>query len=241
MRSLLAFLVLVSVPWAPSPSPSEASPFPGIHRFLPLGAESSEELEAHGQECNDQWDGGCNNGKDGPASSERSFLSAMQSQLDTFFGGNRRRRKQQQQEDAEERRRRRERQEAAAAAVSAAAARSSSFSPADNLLPSRSFCGRRPAVTRPSGRIVGGETAQEGAFPWQAQLLKAGSNSKGVSTGLVFQCGGSLVREDLVVTAGHCFKTQDPDEYRVFLGRHKRDSTVKECAEQRFRGMYVEQ
>ena len=41
--------------------------------------------------------------------------------------------------------------------------------------------------------------------------------------------------EDVVLTAAHCFRTTDAEQYSVFLGRQMRDSTVEECNEQRFR------
>ena len=51
---------------------------------------------------------------------------------------------------------------------------------------------------RPSSRIVGGEDAPRGAWPWQAML-------RGSPTGGVF-CGGTLVAPQWVVTASHCVK-----------------------------------
>lgn len=52
-------------------------------------------------------------------------------------------------------------------------------------------CGSKPA----SSRIVGGTTAQKGSWPWQAMLASPGGSQF---------CGGSLIRDNWVLTASHC-------------------------------------
>lgn len=47
---------------------------------------------------------------------------------------------------------------------------------------------------RSTGRIVGGQTAQEGQFPYQVSLRANGNHF----------CGGSIVNEYWIVTAAHC-------------------------------------
>lgn len=43
-------------------------------------------------------------------------------------------------------------------------------------------------------KIVGGQFAEEDQFPWQAYLIWLGGHV----------CGGTLIHEQWVLTAGHC-------------------------------------
>jgi len=58
----------------------------------------------------------------------------------------------------------------------------------------------RPALPKQTGqgRIVGGTEAEDGEFPWQVSLRQIGI------IGATHFCGGSIVNENWVVTAGHC-------------------------------------
>jgi secreted trypsin-like serine protease len=47
-------------------------------------------------------------------------------------------------------------------------------------------------------KIVGGQPADEGQFPWMAAITTREDPDVGY-------CGGSLIADDLVLTAGHCF------------------------------------
>uniref|UniRef100_A0A8C0JAG0 Peptidase S1 domain-containing protein n=1 Tax=Chelonoidis abingdonii TaxID=106734 RepID=A0A8C0JAG0_CHEAB len=68
-------------------------------------------------------------------------------------------------------------------------------------------CGR----PRAQYRNVGGEDSMEGEWPWQASLLW---NNK-------HQCGGSLISNQWVVTAAHCFQRTNTSNYMVLLGVNK--------------------
>ncbi|KAM9321645.1 chymotrypsin B-like [Gastrophryne carolinensis] len=64
-------------------------------------------------------------------------------------------------------------------------------------------------------RIVNGEEAVPGSWPWQVSLQD--------STGWHF-CGGSLISSSWVVTAAHCGVSSS---HRVIVGEHDRSSNVE--------------
>uniref|UniRef100_A0A671SC23 Transmembrane protease serine 9-like n=1 Tax=Sinocyclocheilus anshuiensis TaxID=1608454 RepID=A0A671SC23_9TELE len=74
-----------------------------------------------------------------------------------------------------------------------------------NLHLSLSECGRAPLNTK----IVGGQDASAGAWPWQASLHRSGSHF----------CGGSLINNEWVLTAAHCFASG----LIVYLGRQTQE------------------
>lgn len=65
-------------------------------------------------------------------------------------------------------------------------------------------------------RIVGGDEAGFGSFPWQA-YIRIGTS----------RCGGSLVNEWYVVTAGHCVARARASQVRVTLGEYVLKSSVE--------------
>ena len=64
------------------------------------------------------------------------------------------------------------------------------------------------------GKIVGGENAKIGEFPWQAMLAY-----KSITRTF---CGGTLLLEKFVITAAHCFSKDfiTPDTVLIVLGNH---------------------
>ena len=63
-----------------------------------------------------------------------------------------------------------------------------------------------------SYRIVGGEDTSFGGHPWMVAVIKQGFLSKRIS------CGGALISERWVVTAGHCVYNTDLDRMRIRVG-----------------------
>jgi hypothetical protein len=66
-------------------------------------------------------------------------------------------------------------------------------------------CGQKGRGLSDFSRIVGGQQAQPGEWPWQVALLRG-----------TFQfCGGSLVSNQYVITAAHCIDSTDWDSVTV--------------------------
>ncbi|XP_029382869.1 transmembrane protease serine 9-like [Echeneis naucrates] len=76
---------------------------------------------------------------------------------------------------------------------------------------SAELCGITPLNTR----IVGGEDAPPGSWPWQVSLQRFGSHI----------CGGSLINRNWVMTAAHCFFSTSTSGWRVSLGRQNLQGT----------------
>ncbi|XP_069364040.1 serine protease 33 isoform X2 [Maniola hyperantus] len=77
-------------------------------------------------------------------------------------------------------------------------------------------CGVAVGKQTAQRRIVGGDDAGFGTFPWQA-YIRIGSS----------RCGGSLISRRHVVTAGHCVARAQPRHVRVTLG----DYVINSAAE----------
>ena len=72
------------------------------------------------------------------------------------------------------------------------------------------FCGQSfvPEINR---RIVGGSEANFGQFPWQAQIW----TYKPYNDTPIFSCGGTLISDELILTAAHCVPFKDPERYGI--------------------------
>nr|XP_025046103.1 LOW QUALITY PROTEIN: serine protease 27-like [Pelodiscus sinensis] len=72
----------------------------------------------------------------------------------------------------------------------------------------QTVCGKRLV----SGRILNGQDAPDGAWPWQVSVRRHGFHI----------CGGALVSESWVVSAAHCFAPSvATSAYRVHLGENQ--------------------
>ncbi|XP_055698272.1 uncharacterized protein LOC129798859 isoform X3 [Phlebotomus papatasi] len=82
-------------------------------------------------------------------------------------------------------------------------------------------CGISIAKQTAQRRIVGGDDAGFGSFPWQAYIRIGSSRS------LLSRCGGSLISRRHVVTAGHCVARASPRQVHVTLGDYVINSAVE--------------
>uniref|UniRef100_A0A3P9LD91 Peptidase S1 domain-containing protein n=1 Tax=Oryzias latipes TaxID=8090 RepID=A0A3P9LD91_ORYLA len=64
------------------------------------------------------------------------------------------------------------------------------------VLLSPAVCGKPPLNTKVGSRIVGGQAAAAGAWPWQVRLDINGA-----------LCGGSLINNQWILSAAHCFSS----------------------------------
>ncbi|XP_076794843.1 transmembrane protease serine 11A [Arvicanthis niloticus] len=80
--------------------------------------------------------------------------------------------------------------------------------PAEVSLVQVNDCGKR-AIPLIANRIVSGNPAAKGAWPWQVSLQRSN----------IHQCGGTLIGNMWVVTAAHCFRTNaNPRQWTLSFG-----------------------
>ncbi|KAB5553823.1 hypothetical protein PHYPO_G00043140 [Pangasianodon hypophthalmus] len=82
---------------------------------------------------------------------------------------------------------------------------------ATGLLSQLDVCGRPPLNTK----IVGGEDAAPGSWPWQVSIQSGGFHF----------CGGSLINENWVLSAAHCFQSITAPEITIYLGMESLEGT----------------
>jgi secreted trypsin-like serine protease len=71
-----------------------------------------------------------------------------------------------------------------------------------SLLPFENTYIRSYKCTQGTGLIVGGTDAEKGEFPYAAVL------GYYINDEILWKCGGNLISENFVLTAGHCLKSQ---------------------------------
>ncbi|GFY40656.1 prostasin [Trichonephila inaurata madagascariensis] len=83
-------------------------------------------------------------------------------------------------------------------------------------------CGMRPMSSGPRRRIVGGQSAGAGSWPWQAALYKEGD----------FQCGAVLISDTWLISAAHCFYSTQSAHWVARLGLLRRGTELSAPSEQ---------
>ncbi|XP_026320088.1 uncharacterized protein LOC113230394 isoform X2 [Hyposmocoma kahamanoa] len=73
-------------------------------------------------------------------------------------------------------------------------------------------CGIRPHADAQQPRVVGGGGAAAGAWPWQVALYRDGD----------FQCGGTLIADQWILSASHCFYQATEAHWVARLGALRR-------------------
>ncbi|WP_411015977.1 serine protease, partial [Salmonella sp. s51884] len=86
-----------------------------------------------------------------------------------------------------------------------------------NIQGSSAQCGVRKINT---GLIVGGAPVYQGKWPWQVSIRKSSGTDEWHT------CGGTLIANQWVLTANHCFSSlsMNPADYEIILGGHLRDT-----------------
>lgn len=96
---------------------------------------------------------------------------------------------------------------------------------------STTLAGRNLSISLPSvgidslltgnDRIFGGDQAEIGQFPYQVSL-----RLDPFDISWKHYCGGSIISNRFVITAGHCYKAKypEPKNYRIVAGAHRNNN-----------------
>ncbi|KAL1459824.1 hypothetical protein WDU94_011777 [Cyamophila willieti] len=79
-----------------------------------------------------------------------------------------------------------------------------------------------------STKVVGGEITERGQFPWQVGLYRKPIDEDDFK---IF-CGGSIITQQHILTAAHCFQDFEKFSYKAIVGDY--DRTMAEPEEQEF-------
>jgi len=90
-----------------------------------------------------------------------------------------------------------------------------------------SRCGVRRGME--DDKIVGGQTARSGAYPWMVWILTRFDTSGSEDWTYIGSCGGSVINSKWIITAQHCLALDKitfmgvvpVDEVKVYLGLHE--------------------
>ncbi|XP_058800150.1 serine proteinase stubble-like isoform X2 [Phymastichus coffea] len=77
-------------------------------------------------------------------------------------------------------------------------------------------CGMPPLYPRPETRIVGGKEAGFGKWPWQVSVRR--TSFFGFSS--THRCGGAVLNENWIATAGHCVDDLLTSQIRIRVGEY---------------------
>jgi len=93
-----------------------------------------------------------------------------------------------------------------------------SFSPPNHTLSryNQILCENHELIPKTSLNVINGEDAYPGEFPYQVAL---GYESNAADGTYDFNCGGSLILNDIVITAAHCVHLRQTRPVIVRLGR----------------------
>ncbi|KAL4240880.1 Enteropeptidase [Mactra antiquata] len=77
-------------------------------------------------------------------------------------------------------------------------------------------CGKRDVKQMAVGkRIVGGQEAEQGSWPWMVMLR----------LNHIYKCGGSILSSRVIITAAHCVNGHDAQDFEVITGKHNKTAT----------------